>query len=251
MTEEEFISDPPKIYKGKLYKVRSIYGATLLGGPPAAAYIISHNFRVLGEKKKAIWTWVAMVAVILSSIFIPDELSSLNFIFAIASFVISVTVMNRFQEKQIMEYTDAGHIPYSNWRGVLIGFISIALISLVTFGIYYLATNIESDPKTEVYQNGNNTIHYYSEQMEEAQVKKLVDELYKYNFIKKEGQANFTILEENGEFLYYFPYTEPVWLNREYVDYYKAIKDSVQKDFPLDHIGFYICDFNYVVKLKL
>jgi hypothetical protein len=142
MTEED-ISNPAletKIYKGKLYKVRSIYGAVLIGGPPAAAYIISHNFRVLGEKKKAIWTWVALAAFIVLVTFIPEDASSLNFIFAIAAFVISVNVMNRLQEKQIIEYMEAGHVPYSSWRGLLIGFISIALISLITFGAYYIVS---------------------------------------------------------------------------------------------------------------
>ena len=46
----------------RLYSIKQIGGVALVGGPLAAAWMVSSNFKRLGEPKKAVRTWIVGIA---------------------------------------------------------------------------------------------------------------------------------------------------------------------------------------------
>lgn len=46
----------------RLYSIKQIAGVALVGGPLAAAWMVSSNFKRLGEPKKAVRTWIVGIA---------------------------------------------------------------------------------------------------------------------------------------------------------------------------------------------
>ncbi|MBL7918976.1 MAG: hypothetical protein JNJ40_01605 [Bacteroidia bacterium] len=255
MTEEIINEDnsEKRIYNGKLYKSRGLLLAIIVGGPFAAAYIISRNFKVLGDKRKAKLTWLFLVfffVLIFLSDFVFPELP--NFVFGLLSLVISISFMNKYQEKKIEEYIQNGNTPYSNWRGLFVGIFSL-LILLVLIAIpYYINDQFENkETKNETFARGNNSIAYYPDQFEEGEIRVLTNELYKFNFIQDSSGAGIFIVRENDKTIYYFPYNDTVWVKTEDINYFKGLKDSIQKDLHKSSIGIYLCDTVYNIKRKI
>lgn len=253
--EEELITSPtsPINYKGRLYKTRSLYLAALLGGPFASAYIISHNFRALGQKKKSIITWLALIILLIIAYGVDLVVPKFpNYLFGLAALGLSVSAMNKYQDKAVEQYVEEGHIPYSNWRGLTIGLLSLSIILLLVFGCSYAVDYIEnSQAKTEAVFMKGCSAYFRPDNIKKIEVERLASELYKHKFLKDSDSCAAIISKEGRMLVYHFSYLDSVWKKEEYVNYFRAIKDSIQKDFPREIISFYICDSSFTPRLKL
>ncbi|HET6992592.1 MAG TPA: hypothetical protein VFJ43_14760, partial [Bacteroidia bacterium] len=63
----------------KIFRVKAIYGATFLGGPLAAGYIMAHNYKIFGEPGKAKLSMaIAILSTLLLFLFVFNLPSSVK-----------------------------------------------------------------------------------------------------------------------------------------------------------------------------
>lgn len=126
-----------------LYSPLAIGGATFLGGPLAAGYLISENFRALKKTRAA---GISLVAGIITTIVIFGALFMLpeNMVDSIPNQVIPViymgiiwSILSRTQGAILKLHKENGNKFYSGWRVAAIGLIAL-LINGMVIGAYLL-----------------------------------------------------------------------------------------------------------------
>jgi hypothetical protein len=132
----------------KLYKDRSIYMATFLGGPLVAGYLAAENFKQLGQHEKVRTAWIISIIttiVVMGLVFIIPASSKVfpNYILPLFYAILTQYLIKRFQGAEIKEHIENGGQVYSNWRALLISIIgalitvSIILLILLITAMFY------------------------------------------------------------------------------------------------------------------
>jgi len=136
MENPEIKTETSSSYKGQLYKQSAMVVAGLFGGPLASAYVVAHNFKVLGDRTKMYLTWIIASLILVSDLVLNSLFPELpGFVSSIIVLILLIGLMNWFQAKAIDKYIDEGHEPFSNWKGLRVGLISLAII----WGIIFIA----------------------------------------------------------------------------------------------------------------
>lgn len=130
-------------HQHKLYKSRSIYIATFLGGPLVAGYMISENFKALGQSEKIRNTWlitIGVTIVIFSLMFFGSFMEKVpKYIIPILYAGATELLVSKYQGKAINEHIEKGGPIYSGWKVFLISIIGLLIfvaILLVPFLIF-------------------------------------------------------------------------------------------------------------------
>ena len=134
--EQHLLTPPPNF---KLYRDKSVFTSTFLGGPLAAGYLAAHNYKHLGQQKKATITWLIAISstiiILVSVLFIPQIELMPRYIIPLIFAGIAQYLVRRFQGKEIMTHVENGGETYTFGRAILIGLISL----LITFAILFIA----------------------------------------------------------------------------------------------------------------
>lgn len=136
-----------RIPVGKIFKDKTFWVGTFLGGPLAAGYLFAENFKTLGQPEKVKPTWTITIIstiVIFGGIFlIPENINIPNQIIPITYCVIAFSLFKHYQEEKANQHINAGGMVHSWWRVIGVGLISllISVLPLLTFA--YIATSIE------------------------------------------------------------------------------------------------------------
>lgn len=130
MEQESIFEELPT---GKLFKARSIYFATFLGGPIVAGYLISSNYKAFNEQQNAIKTWVfTIIGTVLMLIFLylinarPGPKIP-GFLFPLIYSIITYNIVNIAQKDKIQAYISAGGQFHSLSRIVIVTIIGLAI----------------------------------------------------------------------------------------------------------------------------
>ncbi|MEO7046676.1 MAG: hypothetical protein ABI091_15330 [Ferruginibacter sp.] len=133
MEEENLLTAIPDF---KLYKDRSIYIATFLGGPLAAGYLMSENFKKISEADKAKRAWLIAIAatfgLVAALIFIPGIKKIPQYIIPIISALIAQSLVKKYQSDAINDHIDKGGRVYTIWRAVLVALIAVVALVGIT-----------------------------------------------------------------------------------------------------------------------
>ena len=132
MSEQQLTIE--ETFKNKVFKESQLWVVSYLGGPLGASYLLSHNFKIFGEHKKAkiIWTGSIIFTIFLSIflILIPEAV-----IEKIPKVLIPVIysgayygIMHYYQSEKINDYINAGGI-FEGWGKS----ISISIIGCIIF----------------------------------------------------------------------------------------------------------------------
>lgn len=124
--------------KLKVTTPAEIYVATLIGGPIAAGYLISENFKTIGSKTESKITIFAFtvlsVIFFLFAAFNPELFQRFIFILTIVNCTIAYAFVYMFQKIDIQAYLSSGGLPHK-WTRTLV----VSLISLfITFALLIL-----------------------------------------------------------------------------------------------------------------
>ncbi|NQZ42837.1 MAG: hypothetical protein HRT65_00875 [Flavobacteriaceae bacterium] len=146
----------------KLYSTKAIGGATFLGGPLAAGYMIGENFKALEQPqaaKKSLWIGVLSTVILFGGIFmlpkaivdrIPRQLIPLVYTAIIWGLV-------EWKQGQVLkDHQFFGNVFYSGWRAAGIGLLSLLCLAVFAFGYVFLLESddpayAEYDTKMAVY----------------------------------------------------------------------------------------------------
>lgn len=134
----------------QLYSSRAIAGATYLGGPLAAGYMIAENFRVLNQPSQG---KTALILGIISTLLLFIVLISLpehvinripNALIPVVYTAIIWSIVEQKQGKILADHKKNGNAFYSGWRAAGIGFVSLLILSACIIGYVFLSTDTAS-----------------------------------------------------------------------------------------------------------
>lgn len=126
----------------KLYKVSGVGVATFMGSFMAGGFLISQNYKRLGDHDKASkalqYSVLATVVLITCIFLIPDDVYIPNSVFTIPQIVVMVYLAKAYQAKDIEEHIEKGGLMYSNWKAFGIGLLAaIVLIAFIFLGVLF------------------------------------------------------------------------------------------------------------------
>lgn len=157
----------------KLYSSKSITSATFLGGPLAAGYLISENFKALNKEdlgRKSLIIGITATILLFAGMFMLPE----NIIDKIPSQLIPLIytgiiwgIVEWNQGEILKAHKENGNSFFSGWKVALISFISFLIIGIPIFTIIYLESKnpsyITYDSKiAEFSQNEAESLTFYN-----------------------------------------------------------------------------------------
>ncbi|MBC2845170.1 hypothetical protein [Winogradskyella flava] len=138
----------------KLYSSKAIGGATFLGGPLAAGYMISENFKALDKPddgRKSLIIGIATTIVLFGGMVmlperiidkIPRQLIPLIYTGIIWG------IVEWTQGDVLKAHKENGNSFFSGWKAAAIGLISLIIIGIGIFGYVYIESN---NPAYKIY----------------------------------------------------------------------------------------------------
>ncbi len=192
----------------KLYSSKAISGATLLGGPLAAGYLIGENFKAIDKpiegRNSLIIGIISTVILVLGVFMIPE-----NRIDKIPRQLIPIVytgiVWGIVEWKQgaiLKAHKENNNLFFSGWRAAGIGLISVLIIGLGIVGYSFLSTDDELYEKYNIElaqfsKNENETLVFY-DNLSTATKYSLLKELDKKVIPK--WNENIEIIKKTNQF---------------------------------------------------
>lgn len=154
----------------KLYSSKAIGGATFLGGPLAAGYMIGENFKALdrpNEGRNSLLVGIMATIVLFGGIFmvpehiidkIPRQLIPLVYT------GITWGIVEWKQGEILKSHKENGNLFFSGWRAAGIGFISLLIVLVGLFGYIFFGMD------DGVYEQYDKEIGFFSQNEAETLV---------------------------------------------------------------------------------
>ena len=193
-----------EIPKGKIFKDKAFWVATLLGGPLVAGYLFAENFKTLGQPEKVKPTWILAIIttiVLFGGVFlIPENINIPNQIIPIAYSAIALGLFKKYQEEKANEYIKFGGLTYGWWKVIWISIIGLLITIIPIFAIAYTSDTLEqANIITKQYgQTVKHEISYDKTNISEREVDRIADgfietgffdlSVAKYVFVEKKGK---------------------------------------------------------------
>ena len=140
----------------KLYSSKAISGATFLGGPLAAGYMISENYKALkkpSEGRTSLIVGIISTILLFGGVFmIPEDIME-NIPRQVIPLVYTAIIWGFVEWKQgdiLKAHKENNNTFFSGWRAAGIGFISLVIIGIGIFGYVYIES---SNPAYDIYDN--------------------------------------------------------------------------------------------------
>ncbi|MEH6536376.1 MAG: hypothetical protein V7719_08300 [Psychroserpens sp.] len=153
MTEQESPFENPTLDK-KLHSSKAIGGATFLGGPLAAGYLIQENFNALDkptEGRNSLIIGIIATIVLFGGIFMipesiidkmPKQLIPLIYTGIIWG------IVEWMQGDALKSHKEHGNAFFSGWRAAGVGFVALLILAAGIFGYAYMEG---SNPAYDIY----------------------------------------------------------------------------------------------------
>lgn len=126
----------PEAQKRKIYSYMSVGLATFFGGPVAAAYLLSKNYRAFNLPNAAIVTWVIAVIAeigIIAAFVAAPGVADLSFIIPLAYTAIVLLLTYVLQGRQMATYYSNGGEAFAYSWGIGIGLLILGITLVILF----------------------------------------------------------------------------------------------------------------------
>jgi hypothetical protein len=173
----------------KLFSSRAIGGATFLGGPLAAGYMIGENYKALNKPKAGknafILGILSTIALFWGLLAMPDSITNKipNQIIPLIYTALLVGFVEWKQGSILKIHKENGNSFFSGWRAAGIGFISLLIIGVGIVGYSF------SGLGDEIYYQYDQEINIYAQNE--------VESLAFYDHL--ETETNYALLNELDE----------------------------------------------------
>jgi hypothetical protein len=239
----EEITDIP-IPTKKVYKDRAIWTGTFLGGPLVAGYMMAKNFKVFGDKRKYIKTWIFSIiatVIIFGGVFlIPDNVNIPNQIIPLFYTGIAYLLVYRFQKQKINAHISAGGKFYNWWRVIAVGFIGLAITIIPVFAFFFIYDAIPNNETSKTYGILKHEIVFDKDNITESEVDKLADGLIQINFFDQEETKYVYAKKVENNYELSISCNETVKNNFIARGWFVGLRSDMQKLFPSNKIIFLI-----------
>ena len=140
----------------KLYSSKSISGATFLGGPLAAGYLISENFKALDNpslaRKSLLIAIIATIIILGGLMILPDKFGD-HIPNQLIPFIYTGIIWGIVEWKQgdiLKAHLENNNSFFSGWRAAAVGLIAMLIIGVGIFGYAFLATNNQTNEQYDI-----------------------------------------------------------------------------------------------------
>jgi len=126
----------------KIYTSQGIGIASALGGPLAAGYLLSRNFKAFGfyqySKNSIIFSIFTLLAYFVILILVPYNLSTNipSLLFPLIFYGLSYRISDRYLRIHIDNHKESGGLTYSNWQAFGTGLIFAILTIIMGYATY-------------------------------------------------------------------------------------------------------------------
>lgn len=182
----------------RIYNLKQIEGACIIGSPIVAGILIFYNYKNFGEKSKGIaWIFIGIIwtiAVIGLAMLIPDNLvKSTSMVMPMLNGLLLYPIIKRLQGDRINEHFVNNGKKGSNWLlgGLIIGFVSIFIALIILLN---RITPINDYTRQEFGSNGI----YYNQKMPLAEVNKLGGILQRVQYFGTESIAEVVFISSDS-----------------------------------------------------
>lgn len=233
----------------KIYKDKAIYGASYIGGPLAAGYIISENFKAFGDKEKVKKTWIITIVFIITLfsliLFTPGFERIPRFLIPLSYTLIAYWLIRQYQGKQIDEHINKGGKTYSGWRVALISIISLAITFVSVLPFILLIPDEKAETQIYSYKGIQNEITYYPNNIGKDEIVSLCQKLEAVNHFDSTYAMSLFFDKEGKNYKIYIPYSTSSWDNPGDVGFYENVRRHINSYYPKNSVEIILCDSAY------
>lgn len=135
----------------KLYKSNHVALATFLGGPLATGLMMSSNYKVFGNSKRAsqifLISFIVTIGLLIFAVYLPKDLPIPGLIIPLCYSFLAGQLAKKLHEKLVNEYTSQGFEVVSWWKVIAVSAISLALSALLLLIISFVLVLLGIEPK--------------------------------------------------------------------------------------------------------
>jgi uncharacterized membrane protein len=228
----------------KVYNDRTILAGTFLGGPLAAGYFISENFKIFNESDKVKITWIVAILttiLLLTGLLLIHGVEKIPVqLIPFCYTIITYFLVKHFQRDKIKDYVSNEGPVYSIWRVSLIGIVSSVITILPVFIIVYF-TNPILTTSTKTYCALHHEILYNKPNISEAEVDKVAIGLTRASFFDEVQKKSIFLQKVNNSFEISIPVIDNAWDKAEAVSYFVQLRKDMQAQFLDKKIVINLC----------
>lgn len=233
-------------HSGKIFTKKTISIATFFGGPLAAGFLISKNFKAFGDEESArksiFWGLLCTLVLIGGFLIIPEHIYvriPQALIPGIYTVIITMLV-KRLQGQKIREFIAAGGQKASGWEAFGYGVAGMLVILAFSVLVTY-STPIEGYEKT--IRVDANTKLYYSKEIEKEKAKIISLVINHSGFLDKNGVADLFLNIEDNTYMLRFIIEDPALISDSLViSDFNRLENYLEYNTKLDRkieVGFY------------
>lgn len=182
----------------KIYNLKQIEGACVIGSPIVAGILIAHNYRRFGEERKALsWIFIGILWTIalfgIGSI-MPDHLvRSAGMVIPLLNGAILYPIINRLQGKMVKDHFDNGGEKGSTWKvvGLTVFFAALILVPLIMLN---RVSPINQYARQEIGSSGI----FHNQEMPIDDVKRLGGILQRIEYFNPEAPGEAVFLSNDS-----------------------------------------------------
>jgi len=248
--EQDLIKiDPTK----KVYRDRTIWAGTFLGGPLVAGYLIAENFKVLNESEKIKTTWFISILgtlIIFGGIFLIPNVDKIpRQLIPLIYTVVAFYIVKYYQGAKIEEFIKNGGKAYSWWRALGIGLIGTVVTVIPIIGIVYF-TDPTISATTKFYGKLKHEILYNKSNVSENEADKIATGLTNSGFFDETQQKSVFVKKVSSSFEISIPLIANAWDNPEAISFFEQLRKDMQAQFSNNKIILNLCLNNDISQVK-
>lgn len=253
----------PQEEKSKVYSEQSIAAGAFIGGPLAGAYLLGYNFKVFGEQRKFIVTWVissVYLILLLISIFTLPFLEKIpNFYFTAVLTGAFYVAAQFYQAENIKTHLSEEGELHSWLRAIGVSTIfALVFGSAVVVWVFwgdsvfdFPSQAINTQVVSKEYGELNHEITYHSGNVLEDEVDDIANGLLFSNYFNNDQKSYAYLDKENRKYLIYIALIPDAYLDSEVSNYYRSVLNDVESFTDMDVKFVLVEDDIYNVKLSL
>lgn len=223
----------------KIYRVKGIYGASILGGPLAAGYLIAHNYKIFGETENVKKTWIisilCTIAIFIIVFSLPASTKFPSKLIPLIYTGIAYALMTYYQGKRIDAHLGNGAAWFNGWRIFAVALITLAITMACVFG-YLLIADPTLTASTKSYGATENIIMYHSSNATSLEVDKVAEALEQMGWFNNQKSISVYFEKEKSSYEITFALIDQAWKDPETVKAFLEAQAQLQKIFPANHI---------------
>ena len=227
----------------KIFKDRAIWVGTFLGGPLAAGYLISENFKAFNETDKAKKTWIyAIIAtiIIFGGVFlIPENIKIPNQIIPLIYTAIAYYLVQHFQGQNISTHLSSGGQLYNWWRTITVGIIGLIITTIPILGFVLLSgTTMNAGTDSITYGTMKHEIMFDKSNISVIEVDKIANGLIKTTFFDEAVTKYVYAKKVGNNFEISISCNKSVTSSSETLAPFVQLRNDLQTLFPNNKIVF-------------